>query len=103
MTRYRIVCTEQEPLDEPHEVAHITAVATGIDPNNGDKGWTLQQVLDAIKAGDQFYTVSLSTKKEANVTPFTCKNCGRVTIRSVADAVIDNNLDSLRPCEWKKS
>ena len=98
MARYRIVCTIQEPLDKPHDAAHIASVGTGIDPNQASANWTLKQVLDGMSSRDSFYTKSLTTGKEASVNKYECKTCGRTTMRSSADAVTDNNLDNLRRC-----
>jgi len=98
MTRYRIVCTVQEPLDKPHDAAHIVSVGTGTDPNKASNNWTLKQVLDSMDLGNSFYTKSPSTGKEASVNKYECKTCQRTTIRSSADAVTDNNLDNLRKC-----
>lgn len=100
MASYRIVCTVQEPLDKPHEVAHIVLVGVGTDPQRASGKWTLKQVLDALKLGNTFYTVSLSTDKVASVNEYVCKTCNRVTIRSNPDALRDNNLDSLRKCNF---
>ena len=98
MTRYRIVCTVQEPLDKPHDAAHIVSIGTGIDSTQASKNWPLKQVLDSIDLGNSFYTKSPSTGKEAFVNKYECKTCQRTTIRSSADAVTDNNLDNLRKC-----
>lgn len=98
MARHRIVCTEQEPRSAPHDAAHIIAVGTGSMADKAEQRWTLDQVLNAIKEGNQFYTVSPSTGKEANVSKYECRGCGRSTIRSGADSVTDNNLDNLRQC-----
>ena len=98
MTRYRIVCTVQEPLDKPHDAAHIVSIGTGTDPDKASNNWTLKQVLDSMGLGNSFYTKSPSTGKEAFVNKYECKTCQRTTIRSSADAVTDNNLDNLRKC-----
>jgi len=98
MSTYRIVCTTQEPLDKPHDAAHIVSVGTGSDPDTASANWSLKQVLDAIQSGNSFFTKSPSTGKEASVNKYECKTCGRTTIRSSADAVTDNNLDNLRKC-----
>lgn len=97
MARYRVVCTAQEPLDKPHDAAHIVSIGTGDDPDQATKQWTLKEVLDAM-ASNSFYTKSPSTGKEASVDRYECKTCKRTTIRSSADAVTDNNLDNLRKC-----
>ncbi len=98
MVRYRIVCTRQEPLDKPHDAAHIVSVGVGNDPEKADIPMTLKQVLEAMNSGDSFYTKSPSTGKEASVDPYECKTCRRSTIRSSPDAIKDNNLDNLRTC-----
>jgi len=54
MARYRIVCTEQEPVIEPTTHAHIVAVGTGTGPDKADQRWTLNEVLAAMDKGDSF-------------------------------------------------
>ena len=98
MSSYRIVCTEQEPESQPATHAHIVAVGTGNDPDRYSNRWTLAEVLKAMTDGDTFYTTGTSSGKTAQVEKVPCKVCGRTIIRSAADAVTDNNLDSLRRC-----
>lgn len=101
MSRYRIVCTEQEPMSQPTTHAHIVAVGTGTDPDKADSRWSLQQVLNAMGNGDVFYTQGKQSGRIAKVERQNCRACGRAIIRSAADSVTDNNLDSLRRCNWK--
>ena len=75
MATYRIVCTEQKPSGHSNQRAHIVAVGVGDDPNT-------------------------AVRRFALVEKTTCTRCDRVYIRSAADAVTDNNLDSLRRCSW---
>ena len=98
MARYRVVCTIQEPVDKSHEVAHIVSIGTGNDPDQASNTWKLTDVLNAINAGDSFFTKSPSTGKEASVNKYVCQTCQRTTIRSSPDAITDNNLDNLRKC-----
>ena len=98
MARYRIVCTRQEPLDKPHDAAHIVSAGVGNDPEKAEQKLTLDKILKTIDSGDSFYTKSTSTGKEAEVKKFDCGTCKRTTIRSTPDAVTDNNLDNLREC-----
>lgn len=98
--RYRIVCTTQEPAWEDHEHAAIDEVGTGTDPNRWSKRWTVAEVVAAIDGGDTFYTKGTRTGKEAEVNKFHCTRCDAERIRSAPDATTDNNLDSLRRCNW---
>jgi hypothetical protein len=100
MATYRIVCTEQEPVTQPTSHAHIVAVGTGIDPDQATKRWTLNEVLAAMEGGDTFYTKGKSSGQLALVRRVACDTCGRYIIRSAPDAVWDNNLDSLRRCNF---
>jgi len=103
MARYRIVCTEQEPADHAPKFAHIVAVGTGTDAGSATKRWTVQEVWDAIDREDTFYTKGERSGKVAEVEKWTCQTCSppRKTLRSLPDAVEDNNLDDLRTCQWK--
>ena len=67
MARYRIVCTEQEPVTEPTTHAHIVAVGTGTDPDKADKRWTLNEVLTAMDKADTFYTQGQTSGRVAEV------------------------------------
>lgn len=100
MARYRIVCTEQEPITEPTTHAHIVAVGTGTDPDKAEKPWTLNEVLAAMDKGDSFYTQGQTSGRVAEVEKYVCAQCRRTWIRSTPDAVKDNNLDSLRRCRF---
>jgi len=100
VAQHRIVCTDQEPYHQPTTHAHIVAGGTGTNPNRAEQRWTLQQVLDAMDRGEVFFTVGVHSGKVALVEKFTCGRCWRTHIRSAPDAVVDNNLDSLRRCNW---
>jgi len=100
MAQYRIVCTNQEPVNYPHSHAHIVAVGTGNDPNKADQKWSLDQVLAAMDRGDKFYTRGERSERVAGVEKYNCTYCRRTYIRSTPDAVQDNNLDNLRRCNW---
>ena len=41
-----------------------------------------------------------ATGKRTSVEPYSCQ--GVDTLRSSADSVTGNNLDHLRPCDWKR-
>jgi hypothetical protein len=99
---YRIVCTEQEPVYRPTSHAHIVAVGTGTDPDHADDRWTREQVVYAIDVqGKSFYTVGRYTGKVAYVETIACPDrCGTRIVRSKPDVTTDNNLDSLRRCNW---
>jgi hypothetical protein len=73
-------------------------VGTGTTPQRWDRLWTVAEVVSAIQLGNVFYTLSPSTGKAARVEVVGCGVCGRQIIRSGADAVRDNNLDSLPDC-----
>lgn len=92
------MCTRQEPLDKPHDAAHIVSVGIGNDPKKAEQKLSLEDVLKAIDRGNSFYTKSPSTGKEAEVKKHDCGTCKTTTIRSTSDSVIDNNLDNLRRC-----
>jgi hypothetical protein len=98
VAEHRIVCTVQEPYDQPTTHAHIVSVGIGSDPDKASDSWTLRRVLDAMANGDQFYTQGVSSGKVARVQAVACSVCRHTIIRSSADAVYDNNLDSLRRC-----
>ena len=101
MATYRIVCTNQQPASKPPQHAHIVAVGTGDDPARASARLSLAEVIQKIDAGDQFYTLGAQSGKRANVEKYWCGHCQQYHIRSSSDAVKDNNLDSLRYCQWQ--
>jgi hypothetical protein len=103
MTDYKIVCTDQEPINQPTTHAHIVAVGidTDIDGYADDKQ-TKDEVIKNINSGlYRYYTVGPKTGKVAFVEVAYCVFCKGEIIRSKPDATTDNNLDSLRRCSWK--
>jgi hypothetical protein len=102
MSTYRIVCTEQQPASQPPNHAHIVAIGTGTDPDKASQRLTLAEVIQMIDKGDKFYTTGQKTGKTAWVEKFLCTHCRQYHIRSTPDATTDNNLDSLRYCNWQK-
>jgi hypothetical protein len=97
---YRIVCTEQVPATNHPRNAKIVAVGTGNDPDKATQRWTVSEVVSAMDSGNAFYTKGRTSGKVARVEKYWCGSCNAWHIRSSADAVTDNNLDSLRGCRW---
>lgn len=98
MARYRIICTRQEPASAAPSHQHIVAVGTGNEPRQYSNFWTLDQVLEAMRRGDSFYTQGERSGQVAEVEQYHCTYCRRTYIRSHRDAVTDNNLDNLPRC-----
>ena len=96
MATYRIVWTVKEPSGHSNQEEHIVAVGVGDDPDRAVRRWTLDQIVAAMDLADIFYARGAASDQVALVETYTCAQCGRVYIRSAADAVTDNNLDSLR-------
>ena len=101
MAQYRIICTTQQPAQLPNDRAHIVAVGT-IDPGSTSstysKYWQLGEVLKAMDAKDEFYTLGEQSGKTAAVDKYVCPFCTQTHIRSAPDATKDNNLDNLPRC-----
>jgi hypothetical protein len=95
---YQVVCTVQEPAYAPPTHAHIVEIGTGTTRQYFSRKWSLSEVIRAIRSGDSFYTVGPTSGRTAQVQIVACRHCGREIIRSTADAVSDNNLDSLPAC-----
>ena len=55
-------------------------------------------MFTAMDLTDMFYPQSTTSGKVVLVEKYICTQCGRVYIRSAADAVTDNDLDLLRRC-----
>ena len=98
MTQYRIICTNQEPVSQPNDRAHIIGVGTG-DSSGYSAYWTLNEVITAMNQGHTFYTYGETSGKVALVHKYVCPHCTRTHIRSAPDAVTDNNLDNLSTCK----
>jgi hypothetical protein len=93
---YRIVSTKQVPSYMPTTCARIIAVGVStIGGTIADKVFTLEEVLALMIRGTTFYTLGIRSGRYASVYRYNCTRCGRQHITSAADAVPDNNLDSL--------
>jgi hypothetical protein len=94
MTGYRIVCVIRE---HPHR--HITDVGIGSDAGWNEM-WTVGRAREAIRSGDRLYTISRSTRAEAEVRVSGCDidGCTVHTLRSLTDTFADNNLNNLQTC-----
>jgi hypothetical protein len=99
MASYRVICTNQEPASQPPQHAHIVSIGVGNTTDHYNQRFSLQEVIKMIDRGDQFYTVGQQSGKTARVEKFVCSHCRQYHIRSSADAVHDNNLDSLPYCK----
>lgn len=102
-TPRRIVCVTSGHHTHRHIAnAHQHLVSIGIGGTAAAPGeiLTVEQIRDAIAAGESFYTYSASTQRVSFVHSATCqvRGCNVETIRSNGDAVADNNLDNLAPC-----
>ena len=96
MAEYRIVCAQKAIFPDGH---HITAVGTGSVPTYYELVWTVGQVRSALAKPipDKFYTLSADGRVRATVSAYDC-TCGVQTLRSHADGIGSDNLDSLGPC-----
>jgi len=96
ITEYLIRCVNTQ---RPHH--HVTSAEVqelSGDSYEDSKTFLVGTIRTKLAAGDRFNTYSPSTDKMADVHSDTCPNdgCEVRTIRSDADAITDNNLDSLR-------
>jgi hypothetical protein len=99
MTTYRVICTNQEPASQPPKHAHIVSVGVGTTSDHYSQRFSLQQVIQMLDSGNLFYTVGPKSGKTARVEKCVCSHCRLYHIKSAADAVEDNNLDSLPYCK----
>ena len=83
-----------------HTHRHIVSFGIGGTAAAPRQTLTVEEIRDAIAAGESFYTYSPSAQKVAFVHRTTCEvpGCKVETIRSNGDAVADNNLDNLATC-----
>ena len=102
-SRYRIVCTEQEPYGVSPLCARIINVGVGEGGDSAQFNLRVDEVVNYLSQGVLFYTKGLLTGKVALVQSYYCSKCRGYHIRSAADATKDNNLDYLRVCSWKKA
>jgi hypothetical protein len=94
----RITCTTKSSHRSPTGYIHGHLLDVGV---GSEAGWTHRYTVAQVRAmlaqGWVFYTVSPSTKRTALVEAYTC--CGIQTLRTLRDAVADNNLDNLPTCQ----
>jgi hypothetical protein len=92
MYRFEVICTNKSELTAGgHQ--HITQVGIGKKP------YSVGGIIKLIEDHDDysFYTVSPTTGRIAEVSPFPC-HCGYMTLRSHSDGIWDDNLDRLNSC-----
>jgi hypothetical protein len=99
MADHRVVCTDQIPSNY-HPKGRIVAVGIGTDSGKASQQMSVAEVVSAIDRGHRFYTVGDTSGRTAWVEKYWCSPCGGWHIKTRADAVWDNNLDSLRACRW---
>lgn len=97
MTDHRVVCTEQTDWNSQGH-GRIIAIGTGDDVDQAGRRWTVAETYAALDAGHTFHVISPTTRKKSWVGKYTVN--GIPTLRSYADKVWDNNLDSLRGCRF---
>jgi hypothetical protein len=97
MAQHRIIGTRQESFDEPRVHSHVVIVGTE-KVAGYSKLWTITQVYNAMDQGDNFFTFGEKSQQNAAVEKYQCPLCDEKTLRSVATAGIDNNLDTLPAC-----
>jgi hypothetical protein len=99
MADYRIVCVNKSDVTDPRH-SHIVEVGTGIEPTHYQSKWARETVVSAIDTGTHtFHTIGASSGERAEVYTEKCAHCPTRIIRSGHDAVADNNLGNLSPCE----
>ena len=89
MSDYQIKCTVQSNWAADGH-GHILQVGIA------DAQYSVWDIYGFMDNGHKFYALSKSTGKTAWVEKARC--CGRDTLRTVADGIVDNNLDALPHC-----
>ena len=102
-TFLRIVCTEQVPYGNPPKCARIVAIGVSNGSDYWEQRLTADDAIALMKKGAVFYTKGLQSGAFAYVESYWCFTCKKHHIRSKADAVKDNNLDSLGYCAWRSA
>ena len=99
MSRYQVVCTDKvATLTQPYHT-HISHL--GLATNSGTQLVTREWVIQELRKpyGHRFYTISPTTGAVADVIEAGCERCGvRPYVRTTADGIHDNNLNSLNAC-----
>lgn len=95
MAVYRIVCADYGPADEFASHRHIVTVGTGGDVGKPTRRWTLQELLNALSSGDQFYTYAEGRRVEVLSVP--CR-CGAATVSTMDDDPPTARIDALPSC-----
>lgn len=106
MSRYHIVCTDLKPVLSPRPHQHIVSV--GVDTDNVDdyanEKHSLQTVIDNIREkNDTYFTIGNFTHRQVTVEVVRCPACGHLIIKTRPDNTRDNNLETMRTCQWRTS
>jgi hypothetical protein len=101
MNDWYIVCTKKVVVAGVPPHAHIAGVGTGERADWADLRWELEQVLEAMAAGEHFFTESIVTGRGTPVEAYTCPTCHTLQLRSASGAEPDAELDQLRECIYQ--
>ena len=94
---HRILAADFEGPANARDVAHPVrlAVASHLDPTRMERVWSVEEALKAIEEGDAFYTNRPTTRGDASVFAYTCRLCGRGSLKSGPEAEEHNRLERL--------
>jgi hypothetical protein len=95
MSTFQVVATRQVPLHADARHARIVGVQARHEGGR-ERYWPIDQVADAIRHGDRFFTQTSPEQVPADVTCYRCY--GHWVLRSRADGADANNLNSLPRC-----
>jgi hypothetical protein len=106
MSKYHIVCTDLMPVNAPRQHQHIVSVGVDTDKadNYANEKHSLQTVIDNIREKkDVYYTIGHVTGRQAAVEVAHCPACGHLIIKTRPDDTRDDNLETMRTCQWRAS
>jgi len=90
---YSVRCIDLDPVAEADGHHHVTAIETW-DPDGGEARWSLVQVIEAVRDGEQFMVTEGDGGQAVELAPSVCPRCSMATLSLEAEGPDV----SLKPC-----
>lgn len=76
---YELHCVQADPAALADGHLHVTAIETS-DPDGGTTRWSLVQVIEAVRDGEQFILREGDAGQAAELGPTVCPRCSVATL-----------------------
>lgn len=84
---YTVRCLDLDPVARADGHHHVTAIETG-DPDGGRTRWTLVQVIEAVRDGEQFVIEADADRQVIDLAPSVCPRCHMATLTPASEVTL---------------